>query len=146
MKFQLLAIALVSAITFSSCNNGSDSASKASTEPSIEVTAIKILADYEADEKAAEKTYGGRNLVLSGKIMSIDKNHDDKVEILLNSPESSIGSVRCHFSAEAAAALANVNREDNIVVKGVCANMDSHVQVVVENCQLASAAAAGKQP
>jgi hypothetical protein len=146
MKYQLSTFAVVGAITllsFQSCNNASESSAQADLPP-IEVSAVKLLADYEADEPAAEKVYGGRNLSVFGQVMSITKKHDGKVEILLNSQESSIGSVRCHFSAEEAAKLANIQREDSILVKGVCANMDSHVQVVVKDCKLGTAPVAGK--
>ena len=59
---------------------------------------------------------------------------------MLNSPESSIGSVRCHFTAEKAATVENIKWRDPITVKGICADIDSHVQVVINDCQLTSAA------
>lgn len=138
----LFAIALASLFILVSCNNASDTEKEAAANlPAIEVTAVKLLADYERDEPAAEKIYGGRHLIVSGAVMSIDTKHDGKVEILLNSDESSIGSVRCHFDVESAKALAGVQRNDSIVIKGVCANMDSHIQVVINNAVLAPAAA-----
>lgn len=144
MKFHLSSIAFAVLLFMTACNNNSNSnpnpTAADNSQPPIETTAVKLLADYEADEPAAEKVYGGRTLIVSGEIMSIDKKSDGTLEILLNSQESSMGSVRCHFSAEKAAALANVNRKDSITVKGICMNMDSHVQVVIKDCELSSKA------
>ena len=145
----LFAIALCSLLILVSCNNSSNQAANsgsAADTPPIEVTAVKLLADYEMDEPAAEKIYGGRNLIVTGAVMSIETKHDGKVEILLNSDESSIGSVRCHFDVESAKALVGVQRNDSIVVKGICANMDSHIQVVINNAALVPAAAPVASP
>lgn len=124
------------------CNSAADNETAATQLPPTEITAVKLLADYEADETAAEKLYDSRTLIITGEVMSIDKKPDGSAVILLNSPQSSIGSVRCHFSAENATALANVERKGSVTVKGTCANMDSHVQVVVQDCSITSKAQA----
>lgn len=145
----LFAIALLFLLILVSCNNASNEEANpgaaADTTP-IEVTAVKLLADYERDEPAAEKIYGGRNLIVSGAVMSIETKHDGQVEILLNSDESSIGSVHCHFDVETAKAFADVQRHDSIFVKGICANMDSHIQVVINNAVLVPAPVSPSSP
>ncbi|NCT73706.1 MAG: hypothetical protein GXC78_04200 [Chitinophagaceae bacterium] len=140
MKYLFFLAILITTSTITACNNAAEDDPAATNLPPLEVTAVKLLADYEADENAAGNLYGGRNLVITGAVMSIDKKPDGSAIILLNSDQSSIGSVRCHFSAEKAAALAAVERKDSIIVKGVCSNMDSHVQVVVTDCSISSPA------
>lgn len=134
-SYSLVLVTSISLLVLS-CNNNKESEAVVSTEPPKEITAIKLLADYEADEPGSNKIYEGRTLIISGEVMSIKPNPDGSTVILLNSPHSSIGSVRCHFTAEESAAVSLLKRTDNTIIKGVCTGMDTHIQVVVDNCKI----------
>lgn len=56
----------------SSSSSSSDEASPAA--PAVTVDAEKLWADYDANEVAADNTYKGKTLQVTGTIASIDKN------------------------------------------------------------------------
>ena len=52
-------------------------APSAATEPAMDVTALKLWDDYEANEVAADGVYKGKTLRVSGKVRSITKDFTD---------------------------------------------------------------------
>jgi hypothetical protein len=112
------------------CNSDKTKGAEASNEPPTSVSAVKLLADYEADESAANKQYKGKTLIVSGEVLSVTTKHDGTSEVLINSAESSIGAVRCLFTADQAPATSKLTREQQTTIKGVCEGFDV-IQVVI---------------
>lgn len=117
-----------------SCNSDKKSSAEVSNEPPVSVTAVKLLADYEADQDAADKKYKGRTVIVSGEVLSSKAKEDGSSIVLINSPESSIGSIQCIFAADQSAATAKLERNQQVSVKGLCEGMDDiGVSVLVKN-------------
>lgn len=117
-----------------SCSSDNTKAAEASNEPPVSVTAVKLLADYEADEKAADKTYKGKNLIVSGEMLSREAKQDGTATVLINSDESSIGSIQCLFTTEQAASTSTLQQGQQVSIKGVCGGMDDiKVSVLLKN-------------
>lgn len=84
----------------------------------VKVTASKLFSDYEANQIAAEQTYGGKPLLVSGKITEIDEQFGDAVVKLdTSNPFMSVGA---HMLDNASAAT--LAKGQNITVS--CEKMD----------------------
>lgn len=117
-----------------SCNNSKSKPAEASNEPPVPVTAVKLLADYETDQSAADKQYKGKSLIVSGEVLSKETKQDGSAIVLINSKESSIGSIQCLFTSEQAPNAAKLERGQQVSVKGTCAGMDDiGVSVLIGN-------------
>jgi hypothetical protein len=117
-----------------SCNDDKGKVAEVSNEPPVAVTAVKLLADYEKDQDAADKLYKGKKLIVSGEVLSVTPKHDGASTVLINSPESSIGSIQCLFAADKAAQTAKLVREQQTSVTGLCEGMDDiGVSVIINN-------------
>ena len=142
MKNRLTLTTLVAAailVTTVSCKGDKSKSGETSTETTavsqeeaVVVSAVKLLADYEADETAADKLYKGKTLIVSGEVLDREAQHDNTSYVLINSPESSIGSVRCEFAAEHMATTLQLQRDQQTTITGICEGMDE-VQVVLKN-------------
>jgi hypothetical protein len=138
-QFTSLLAAAIFMLFAVSCNSDKTKAAEASNEPPSSVSAVKLLADYEADEAAADKQYKGKTLIVSGEVLSVTAKHDGTSEVLINSPESSIGAVRCLFAADQATATSKLAREQQTTIKGVCEGFDV-IQVVIGGSTIEGAA------
>jgi hypothetical protein len=120
-----------------SCSNDKTKSTETSNEPPVTVSAVKLLADFEKDPAAADKLYKGKTVIVSGEVMDMQVNHDSTSYVLLNSPESSMGSVQCLFDADKVASTSKLQREQQTTITGVCDGMDDvQVTVVVKNSSI----------
>jgi hypothetical protein len=88
-------------------------------ETSIAVTATKLVADYEANEVAADAQYKGKLVDVSGTIHAIGKDLLDNPYVALsgNSP-SMIFNVQCMFEKSDQAQLASLSKGTRITLRG----------------------------
>ncbi len=70
--------------------------------PELKVTAQKLRADYEANEAAADQTYKGKVLEVSGAITAIESDFSDNPVIRLYTGDFMSASARGLPKAEAA--------------------------------------------
>lgn len=83
------------------------------TESAIEVTAVQLQKDYDANEVAADQTYRGRILRVSGKVSSINKNIADDPYVVLRTKD--FAGVHAHF--QSAGPLADLKKGEAISVR-----------------------------
>ena len=88
----IIAIALIAAIAFSvyyyifiySSNNHR----QVQSETGIVITADSLVAKYQADEKLANSLYLNKAVVVTGILLSIDKNQEGKTTLVLGHTDS----------------------------------------------------------
>ncbi len=91
----------------------------ASTEQPIVVTATKLLADYKANEVAADATYKTKLIEVKGTVSTIGKDILDAPYIALTNGEPySIESVQCMFAKTDEPQLATVTKGQSITLQG----------------------------
>lgn len=89
--------------------------------PVIEVAADELFKAYQANEVAADEKYKGKVLVVSGIIENIGKDIMDTPYVSLKAGgEYSFGGVQCMFADEAKGQLANLQKDQNVKIKGKC--------------------------
>jgi len=97
--------------------------------PEVEVSAHKLLTDYETDEKAANDVYLGKVIEVSGEIAAIvDEAGKQKIQLDGGSPMSSI---ICEI--DSSRGIGSVKSGDLVKVKGLCSGYLSDVIVVQAN-------------
>ncbi|HJW31333.1 MAG TPA: hypothetical protein VJ508_19025 [Saprospiraceae bacterium] len=95
----------------------------------VEVTATKLLADYEANESTANNLYLGKVVLVSGKITNItDEAGKKKINLDAGSPMSGI---ICEL--EDGKDAGSLKTGDEIKVKGKCSGYLSDVVLVQSN-------------
>ena len=88
----IIAIALIAAIAFSvyyyifvySSNNHR----QVQSEIGIVITADSLVAKYQADEKLANSLYLNKVIVVTGNLLSIDKNQEGKTTLVIGRSDS----------------------------------------------------------
>lgn len=88
----IIAIALIAAIAFSvyyyvfvySSNNHR----QVQSETGIVITSDSLVAKYQADEKLANSLYLNKAIVVTGNILSIDKNQEGKTTLVIGRSDS----------------------------------------------------------
>jgi len=90
-------------------------------QPAVEMDAIKLLKDFEADENAANKQYNDKVIAVKGKVMKVEKNKEMQNVILGN--ESSLNGVICEFQNEHKDEVGKIVPGQQVNIKGVCTGM-----------------------
>jgi len=88
----ITAVALIAAIAFSvyyyifiySSNNHR----QVQSETGIVITADSLVAKYQADEKLANSLYLNKAVVVTGNLLSIDKNQEGKTTLVIGRSDS----------------------------------------------------------
>lgn len=101
-------------------------ASLENKKPDIEVTASRLITDYESDEKTANGTYLGKIVQVSGKVASIGVE-EGKTKIQLET-ENPISMIICELEDGTDAGIVKVG--DEIKIKGLCSGYLSDVILV----------------
>jgi hypothetical protein len=92
----------------------------------VEVTASRLVADYEADEKAADSLYLGKIVLVSGKVAAVTTEEGrNKIQIETDNPMS---LVICEL--EGGGEAVTVKAGDEVNVKGLCSGYLSDVILV----------------
>lgn len=100
-----------------SASNSSTSQAQRPAEQAIKVSASKLLSDYEANEVAADETYKGKSVQISGTIKNIGKDILDTPYVTLES-DNPILSVQCMFDKSDNAKLAKLSQNQKIMLTG----------------------------
>jgi hypothetical protein len=87
------------------------------TPVDIEVSARKLFADYQANEIAADETYNGKVLQVSGTIRDIGNDLLDNAYISI-AGDQYFGDVQCFIADKAV--VAKLRKGSFITVKGEC--------------------------
>lgn len=104
-------------------------ASLENTKPDVEVSAHKLLTDYETDEKTANDTYLGKVIQVKGEISAIvNEGGKRKIQLDAGSPMSSI---ICEI--DSTNNISAVKTGDEVKIKGLCSGYLSDVIVVQAN-------------
>ena len=101
-------------------------ASLENKKPDVEVSAVKLISDYEADEKNADGMYLGKIVEVTGKIAAITvEEGKTKVQIETGNPMSMI---ICEL--EEGSEAGSIKAGDEIKIKGMCSGYLSDVILV----------------
>lgn len=100
-----------------------------SSEPAaISVSATKLMSDYKANEVAADNSYKGKILEVTGVIDKIGKEViTDKPYVDLKTNEM-LGSIQCYFP-ENPGELASLSQGQSLRVHGKCDGLMMNVQL-----------------
>ena len=88
-------------------------------QPDIEVSAQQLYADYEANGVAADQRYKGKVLRVTGYVNNIDRDIMDKIYVTLKGDQY-IGDIQCFFAEGHANTAAQLQKGQQITVKGKC--------------------------
>lgn len=113
-----------------------DAAPTHSTTPApvtIEISAVKLLKEYDENEVKADAAYKGKTLIVAGKVNRVGSYFDEPLAIQIEGAMS-ILDVICSCDEPQRASLANLNKGQTVKVKGV--NQGKGVGIVLKNCEL----------
>jgi len=125
----IIAIALIAAIAFSvyyyifvySSNNHR----QVQSETGIVITSDSLVAKYQADEKLANSLYLNKAVIVTGNLLSIDKNQEGKTTLVLGRTDS--------FSNVSVTMISNAPITQkvgaSITIKGLCTGALSDVVI-----------------
>ena len=125
----ITAVGLIAAIAFSvyyyifiySSNNHR----QVQSETGIVITSDSLVAKYQADEKLANSIYLNKAVVVTGNLLSIDKNQEGKITLVIGSSDSfSNVSVTMISTAPITQKVG-----DSITIKGLCTGALSDVVI-----------------
>lgn len=113
----------------------STSASSTDTSTPIAVTAPVLVADYEANEIAADRKYKGQILEITGVVDSIGKDILDSMYVTLDSDERfGITNVQCFFDKSEETNLAALSKGRSLTVRGRCDGKFGNV--LIKDCEI----------
>ncbi len=101
---------------------------------SFALDAEQLVSAYEANEVAADRTYRGRTITVSGRIRDIAKDLGDNMYVTLEGPGDSFRAVQCTFSARHEGTLAELSQGEYVRLVGHCEGLMANVQL--EDCRL----------
>ncbi len=125
----ITAVALIAAIAFSvyyyifiySSNNHR----QVQSETGIVITADSLVAKYQADEKLANSIYLNKAVVVTGNLLSIDKNQEGKTTLVIGRSDS-FSNVSITMSSNLPIAQ---KVGESITIKGLCTGALSDVVI-----------------
>ena len=125
----ITAVALIAAIAFSvyyyifiySSNNHR----QVQSETGIVITADSLVAKYQADEKLANSLYLNKAVVVTGNLLSIDKNQEGKTTLVIGRSDS-FSNVSITMSSNLPIAQ---KVGESITIKGLCTGALSDVVI-----------------
>lgn len=123
LKFALvLVIIIIAGSTLPSDSNSvADTVADVPAEPekAIEVSAVKLIADYKANEVSADATYKDKLVEIKGIVKDIGKDILDTPYITLSDGQQySISSFQCMFTKQQETELAAVVKGQSITLQG----------------------------
>lgn len=95
------------------------------SETAIVITSDSLVAKYQADEKLANSLFLNKAVVVTGQIISIDKNQEGKITLVLGHTDSfSNVSITMNSSAPITQKVG-----ETITIKGLCTGALSDVVI-----------------
>ena len=98
----------------------------AATEKAVELTAMRLAADYEKDENTANKKYLGNAVQVSGTVSEITLNQQNKPVIVLLG--SDMSGVQCTLQTD----VHGIKKGDSVTIKGFCTGYLT--DVIMDRC------------
>jgi len=98
----------------------------AATTTAVELTAMRLAAEYEKDENNANKKYLGNAVQVSGTVSEVSVNQQNKPVIVLLG--SDMSGVQCTLQD----AVAGIKKGDSVTIKGFCAGYLT--DVIIDRC------------
>ena len=113
-------LVVISALVASIINSLSegDSKSQGRTTFDVQIEAIQLFSDYEANSVAADEAYKDKVLVVTGFIDDIGKDILGTMFVTLRT--DNLFNVQCMFSEEHRSELVNASKGKWVGVKGIC--------------------------
>ncbi len=103
------------------------------TKADFTMPANELFAEYEANEESANTKYRDKIVEVSGKVAQVTLNTDSTLNVMLMDVDDFSG-VLCTFNAISDPASIDINKGDNVVIRGICSGMLMDVQL--NNCVL----------
>ena len=100
-------------------------------EVRIETNAYQLMAEYQANEVAADMMYKGKLLTFAGVISEIGKDILNKPYVALFTNDTFSG-IQCYFHKSDEPALAVLRKDTKIVLSGRCRGKMGHI--IIEDC------------
>ena len=125
----IIAIALIAAIAFGVYYYvfvySSQHRRQVQSEIGIVITSDSLVAKYQADEKLATSIYLNKAVVVTGNLLSIDKNQEGKTTLVIGSSDS-FSNVSVTMSSDA-----SITQKvgESITIKGLCTGTLSDVVI-----------------
>ena len=116
-RFKLLLFGFFALIAIASTADIETTKITPETPVDIEVSARKLFADYQANEIAADETYNGKVLQVSGTIRDIGNDLLDNAYISI-AGDQYFGDVQCFIADKAV--VAKLRKGSFVTVKGEC--------------------------
>jgi hypothetical protein len=125
----IIALTFIAAITFSVYYYifvySSQNHRQVQSETGIVITSDSLVAKYQADEKSANSLYLNKAIVVTGKLLSIDKNQEGKTTLVLGRADSfSNVSITMISTAPITQKVG-----ESITIKGLCTGALSDVVI-----------------
>jgi ABC-type glycerol-3-phosphate transport system permease component len=125
----IIIIAIIAAIAFSAYYYifiySSNNHRQVQSETGIVITSDSLVAKYQADEKLANSLYLNKAVVVTGVLLSIDKNQEGKTTLVIGRSES--------FSNVSVTMTSNTpitqKVGESITIKGLCTGALSDVVI-----------------
>ena len=105
----------------------------ANQTPDLTVSAVRLYADYDSNEVAADQKYKGKTLLVSGTVNDIGKDIMGTMYVTLVG-HGVIGQVQCFFAKSHAGELAGLSKGMSVSVKGRCDG--KMMNVMMKGCTL----------
>ena len=125
----IIAIALIAAIAFGVYYYvfvySSQHRRQVQSETGIVITSDSLVAKYQADENLANSLYLNKAVVVTGNLLSIDKNQEGKTTLVIGSSDSFSNVSVTMIST--AAIIQKVG--ESITIKGLCTGALSDVVI-----------------
>lgn len=111
----LLAVVMCGKLSSSGTAGGPMSVAAPSAVPVVQVDAMTLWREYDANEVAADLKYKGQMLAVTGTVFSIDKNFADDIIVRLESPNS-FRTIMATLHDSQVAAAARLTKGSNILM------------------------------
>jgi len=125
----IIAIALIAAIAFGVYYYvfvySSQHRRQVQSETGIVITSDSLVAKYQADEKLANSLYLNKAVVVTGNLLSIDKNQEGKTTLVIGRSDS-FSNVSITMSSNLPIAQ---KVSESITIKGLCTGALSDVVI-----------------
>ncbi len=86
----------------------------------VKTSAIKLCSAYDSNSIGADDKYKDKVMLISGTIISIDKDFLDELYVELQGDEYGLINVECYFAEEDKGKLSKLSKGTRLVVKGYC--------------------------
>lgn len=102
------------------------------SNPKIEITALEILNDYQADERLANEKYVDNLIQIKGEVADI--KYENGTSVITLKGENDFSNIICRMLPEANLEVLKLKKGAQIMVKGVCTGY--LLDVVMVRCVL----------